>query len=87
MAESPSQRGYRARHQRYGLAAPVRYDEEAMQPVPLLLRSADHRDRGDLALPELCRPRHPVYSPGHAALSRGRGSCASDAVPRFHDAG
>ena len=56
MAESPSQRGYRARHQRYGLAAPVRYDEEAMQPVPLLVRRADHRGRGDLALPGLCSP-------------------------------
>ena len=51
-----------------------------MQPVPLLVRRADHRGRGDLALPGLCRPRHPVYSPGHAALSRGRGSRASGAV-------
>ena len=79
MAESPSKR-YRARHQRYGLAVPGWYDEEAMQPVPLLLRSADHRGRGDLALSGLCGPRHPVYSPGHAALSRGRGSHASGAV-------
>jgi hypothetical protein len=42
------------------VGAAARHGEEALQPVPLLVRGAGRRGGGDIALSGLCRAGHPV---------------------------